>query len=165
MKYLCFIALLAATVSYAGPLDDKGPPYFVDRYGPPKSSTNDKATSYAHIKRGIVSVPGQFSTRHFKDGDLTVEAVFFLPSLRLATARYRLPHRWTEDQVDAALRAYGGEWNRTKQGALVTRWEAPDGTTAAYILNTLFIHSKELVTMGEKVLEAEEAKRKAMPRF
>lgn len=157
--------LAALAAAHAGVLDDKSPGYFVDRYGPAESSASEKTTSYAHIKKGIISVPGQFSARKFKRGDLAIEAVFFLPSLRLAAARYFLPHQWTAEQIDAALKAYGGDWKEVAKSSLLNRWEAPDGTVAVYILTTLHFQSKELVAMGEKVLETEDAKRKAVPQF
>lgn len=146
-------------------MDDKTPAYFVDHYGVAKSAGNAAKANYAHVKHGIVAVKGQFSTRRFKAGDLEVYAVFFLPSLKLATASYQLPNVWTDEQINAALIAYGPNWKPIHDQGFVKSWVAPDGTVATYILTTLHIQAKAFTELGEKTIADREAKAKAVPKF
>ena len=166
MKHLIFIALALLPVAVlAGVLDDKTPAYFVDRYGTQKSSKNVSSVPYIHVKRGGVQVKGQFSTREFRKGDLIVHAVFFLPSLQLASIRFQLKQKWTREQVEAALEAYGGSWQPVSQNGIVDSWIAPDGSLAINMLTWVEIQSKTIVAEVAKNLTAEDAKRKAIPKF
>lgn len=166
MKYL--LVLLFAflpVVAHAGVLDDKTPAYFVDRYGTQKSSKNVSSVPYIHVKRGGVQVKGQFSNREFRKDDLIVHAVFFLPSLQLASVRLQLKQKWTREQVEAALEAYGGSWQPVSQNGIVDSWIAPDGSLAINMLTWVEIQSKTIVAEVAKNLAAEDAKRKAVPKF
>lgn len=166
MKHLIFIALALLPVAVlAGVLDDKTPAYFVDRYGIQKSAKNVPSISYLQVKRGTVAVKGQFSAREFRKGDLTVHAVFFVPSLQLASVRLQLKQKWTREQVEAALEAYGGSWQPVSQNGIVDSWIAPDGSLAINMLTWVEIQSKTIVAEVAKNLAAEDAKRKAVPKF
>lgn len=149
----------------AGPLNDKGPPYFVDRYGPAKSSQVVNKEAFIHVGRGGVILERQFSARTFRKDGLRVEAVFFLPSLELASVRLWLEHEWTIEQIAAALQAYGGEWKPIKNNGVIRSWEAPDGTLAIKMLSSLQIQSKTIVDEVAKELAEQDAKRKAVPNF
>lgn len=148
-----------------GVLDDKTPPYFVDRYGSAKSSKTESSHSFLHAQRGHVNAKGQFSVREFKKGDLRVQPVFFLPSLKLASVRMTLGHKWTQEQVEAALVAYGGEWEPVKINGIIDEWVAPDGTRAISMLTSLFIQSKAVVDLVKQTLAEDDAKRKEIPKF
>jgi hypothetical protein len=163
----CFLllALLSVSLLAAGPLDDKGPPYFVDRYGLAKSSATVGKESFVHVGRGGVMLKGQFSARSFRQEDLRVEAVFFQPSLELAAVRLWLKQEWTTEQIAAALQAYGGEWKPTQNNGIVRSWQAPDGSLAIKLLNSLQIQSKTIVDAVAKELAEQDAKRKAVPTF
>src|SRR5882672_4471621 len=99
--YLFTAYCLLSSFVLAGVFDDKPPAYFVDRYGPAKSSKTESSGGFIHEGNGYIAVKGQFSTRTFRKGDLTVEAVFLLPSLQLAAVRFRLPRQWTDEQFEA----------------------------------------------------------------
>lgn len=165
--------ILAATVlallpliALAGPLDDKTPAYFVDRYGPAKSSKVQSTASFTSPSRGAVTVKGQFSVREFRDGDLRVTAVFFYPSLKPAAVRLQLNRAWTKEQVEAALAAYGGSWQPASSGnPMIKAWVAPDETLAFAILTWVDFQSKEIVALVEKFLAESDAKRKAVPKL
>ncbi len=158
------LALLAGNLQAAGPLDDKGPPYFVDRYGPAKSNKTVSSASFTDLKHGSLTVKGQFSAREFRQGELRVQPVFFLPSLELAAVRLQLDRAWTDEQIAAALKAYGGEWKLVKRG-IITHWVAPDGALAISMLTWLDIQSKAVVDMVAKKSADDAAKRKAVPTF
>jgi hypothetical protein len=161
---ILFSALVSATAVCA-PLDGKGPAYFVDRYGLAKSAKTMSSTGFLHIGAGFIEVRGQFSERVFRKGDLTVRAIFFLPSLELAAVRLDLPHQWTPEQLEAALIAYGGQWQVQRHPADITTWTAPDGSQAINLLLTLEIQSKAAMDLIEKTLADREAKQKAVPKF
>ncbi len=166
MKYLIFMSLaFLPAAAIAGILEDKSPAYFVDRYGVQKSSKNVSSVPYIHVKRGGVQVKGQFSTREFHKGDLTVHAVFFLPSLQPASVRLQLKQKWTREQVEAALVAYGGSWTPVTQNGIVDFWTAPDGSLAINMLTWVEIQSKTIVDEVAKNLADKDAKRKAVPKF
>lgn len=163
---LFLLSLLGCTLRAAGPLDDKGPPYFVDRYGPAKSSDTVSTQGFLSGGRGMVSLKGQFSVRTFRKDKLRVEAVFLSPSLKLAAVNLRMGQFWTDEQIQAALKAYGGEWKPVKlANGVVKQWVAPDGSNAIYLLSSLHIQSKEIVDAVESELADQDAKRKDVPKF
>lgn len=160
------LVLLVSNLQAAGPLDDKGPPYFVDRYGPAKASQTVSKQSFISSGRGGVILKKQFSVRTFQKDKLRVEAVFFLPSLKLAAVRLRMGHSWNDEQIQAALKAYGGEWKPVRlANGVVKQWVAPDGSNATHLLSSLQIQSKEIVDAVAKELAEQDAKRKAVPKF
>lgn len=161
---LFLLSLLGCTLHGAGPLDDKGPPYFVDRYGPAKTSKTVSTAVFTDLKHGGVTVKGQFSAREYRQGELRVQPIFILPSLELAAVRLQLNRAWTDEQVEAALKAYGGEWKLVKRGT-ITHWIAPDGSLAISMLTWLDIHSKAVVDLVSKTSAEAAAKRKAVPTF
>ncbi len=151
--------------AFAGALDDKSPAYFVQRYGAPKSVKNVASISVHHPKRGGVEVKGQFSVREFRSDDLTVRVVFYLPSLQPASVRLQLRHKWTQEQVEAALAAYGGSWEPVRIGGFIESWVAPDGAVATNMLTFVDIQSKTIVDEAAKTLSSIDAKKKAVPKF
>lgn len=167
MRSLRLIALYAVlpALGLAAPLDDKTPGYYTDRYGPAKSSSTESVRSFINSKYGSVGVKGQFSVRKFRKGDLTVEPVYFLPALELAGVRLRLPRAWTKEQIEAALAAYGDEWQPAKGAGASNTWIAPDGSVAIQLIASLEIQSKKIVDLIERTLAEEQAKKKVIPRF
>lgn len=165
MKLLTFIFLLLFSTACAAPLDGKSPAYFVDRYGPAKSAKTESSHGFIHPGRGSIPIKAQFSAREFRQGDLRVQPVFFLPSLRLAAVRLQLNRAWTPEQIEAALAAYGGEWTAVKHNGIVDTWIAPDGSMAIAMLTWIDIQSKEIVDLVNKAVVAEEALRNAIPKL
>ena len=165
MKRLILCLILIPIAAFAGALDDKSPAYFVQRYGAPKSVKNVASISVHHPKRGSVEVKGQFSVRQFQSDDLTVRVVFYLPSLQTASVRLQLPRKWSEEQVRAALTAYGGSWEPVRTAGFVDSWIAPDGTVATNMLTWVDIQSKAIVDEAAKTLSNIDAKKKAVPKF
>lgn len=163
--FLISLFSLLPLLTEAGVLDDKTPAYFVDRYGPAKSSGTVSVISAMHVKHGAVNLKGQFSAREFRQGNLLVQCVFFLPSLQLATVRFQMQHSWTKEQIEAALAAYGGKWAPVSRNGIVDSWVAPDGSIAISMLTWLDIQSKAIVDLVEKTVTADDIKRKAVPKF
>jgi len=159
------LLLLLIAVGHAAPFDDKSPAYFVDRYGPAKSSRVESKAGFTHTKYGSFGIKGPFSVREYRKDDLKVRAVFFYPSLRLAAVRLQFDHQWTREQIDAALAAYGGEWETIDRGPFSIRWQAPDGTEAISMLTWLDFQSKTVKDAVGKAAEEHEAKRKEVPKF
>jgi len=91
--------------------------------------------------------------------------VFFLPSLKSAAVTLRLDRAWTEEQLAAALKAYGGEWELVRRDIGTKIWEAPDGTIAIQMLNSLHIQSKAVMDLVNTELAEREGKREAVPQF
>ncbi len=166
MRLLAVVVLcLAPLLAFAGALDGKSPGYFVDLYGPAKSSSTESSQTFIHPERGGAAIKGQFSVREYRKGDLMIRAVFFLPSLQLAGVRLQLNHSWTNEQMAAALAAYGGEWQPVMRNISVTAWVAPDGTRAINLLTWLDIQSKTVVDLMQKTLAEDDARQKAVPKF
>lgn len=160
-----FLALLPL-LALAGPLDNKTPAYFVDRYGPANLTRLDTTGNFISPKHGAVTVKGQFSVREFRDGDLRVYAVFSYPSLKLAAVRLQLNRAWTSEQTEAALTAYGASWKPVNSGnSTVKIWIAPDGTLAIQMLTWIDFQSRGVVELVEKTRAESAAKRKAVPKF
>ena len=160
-----FLCALVSASAFGAPLDGKGPAYFVDRYGSAKSTRTISSAGFLHMRNGYVDVHGQFSEREYRKGDLTVHAIFFLPSLDLAAVRLNLAHQWTSEQLNAALAAYGGDWRGERRPADILVWTAPDGSQAINLLLTLEIQSKATVDLVEKTLADRQAKKDAIPKF
>lgn len=161
---LFLFSLLCTHLLAAGPLDNKPPAYFVDLYGPAKSAKTVSSHPFVHVGRGAITVKGQFSQREFRKDGLWVQSVFFLPTLQLAAVRLQMNQQWTEQQIEAALAAYGGEWKLIKRG-IVTYWVAPDGSLAISMLTWLDIQSKVIVDQTAKTLADDDAKLKVVPNF
>jgi hypothetical protein len=164
-KLLLLVVLLRAPSLFGGPLDDKTPAYFVDRYGPAKASHMESTWSFIKPRVGAVTIKGPFSIREFRQDDLRVTAVFFSPSLKLASVRLQLNHAWTAEQVEAALKAYGGAWKAGEGQFAINTWVAPDGTMAINMLTWVDFLSKEARDMVDRDIAESEAKRKAIPKF
>ena len=162
---LLLLALPLITLAQGGPLVDKGPAYFVDRYGPAKESRTVSKASFLHPGSGTETVERQFSVRSFRTDALRVEATFFLPSLKPAEVRLSLPHQWTQEQIDAALGAYGNAWNVESRSFGMTVWRAPDGSRAVLILNSFHFQSFALIDLIEASRASRVAKKKAVPKF
>jgi hypothetical protein len=165
-RFSSLLMILCLSSGLAGPLDDKGPPYFVDRYGPAKSTNTESKQSFFSSGRGAVAIKGPFSVRTYRHDKLRIEAVFHYPSLKLAAVILRMGQSWTDEQIEAALKAYGGEWRRVKlNNAVVKEWVAPDGSNAICLISSLHIQSKAVADAVAKELAEEDAKRKAVPQF
>jgi hypothetical protein len=144
---------------------DRTPAYFVDRYGSATSSVNAAQHAFLHPRHGNVEIKRQFSIRGFRDGDLRVKAVFYVPSLKLASVILQLPRRWTEDQIEAALAAYGGEWNPEGSKVVFRTWSRSDGARAIFTLTSLEIQLPEIVSALDERVREEEAQKKVVPKF
>lgn len=165
-RYFLLLAVLTTSgLHAAGPLDDKGPPYFVDRYGHPQSSQNQSHHVFLATGRGGITVKGPFSVREFRQGKLRVEAVFFVPSLKTAAVVLRLNQAWTDEQLEAALKAYGGQWKPIQQNIGAKIWKAPDGTVAIYSLNSLRIQSRTVIQLVNTEISERDGKQEAVPQF
>lgn len=166
LRNLAPLLFLAASLhGVGGPLDDKGPPYFVDRYGGGDAAVTEAKYSFIHRGRGSVAIKGPFSVRRFRQGKLRVEAVFHSPSLKLAGVTLRMNQAWSGEQIQAALQAYGGQWQPVERNGVVRDWIAPDGTTALVMINSLRFQSKAVVDAVAQELAEQDAKRKAVPTF
>ncbi len=148
------------------PLGERTPAYFVDRYGPARSSRNVSQYGFVNPETGTLTVKGEFSVREFRADGLRVRAVFFVPSLKLAEVTLQMERsQWTDEQVTAALSAYGPEWRLTGRNVGQRRWSTPDGARAILLLTSLHIQSPRTVATIEQVRQERETQRKAVPKF
>lgn len=143
---------------------EKTPAYFVDRYGPARSSKLVSSQSFLHPRHGALWIKGEFSVRKFRKGDLNVTATFHVPSLSLAGVTYGLGRGWTEEQVMAALSAFGGNW-RPEPYIVGRAFRRQDGACAVLIGYDLRVVSPEMAMAAEKAAEAKGAKKKEVPEF
>jgi hypothetical protein len=144
---------------------ERGPAYFFDRYGSAKSSKNVSRHSFIHPTRGGVVLEGQFSVREFRSGELIVQAVFELPSLKLAVVTLRLPRQWTLLQVEAALAAYSADWKPGAGNLAVKTWKTHENAMAVFLLSSLEIQSPQIVNRVARALQEADAQRAAIPKF
>lgn len=144
---------------------ERTPAYFTDRYGFAKSSKTFPKYVFLHPGRGNVEISGQFSVKEFRSGDLRVESIFHLPSLKLAAVKLHLPRQWTREQNETALAAYGAEWKPVSGNPALKLWITPNGVRAISILNSLEIQSAAVIQATERALQDADAKRKAIPKF
>lgn len=163
--FVTTILMLFPLLVVARVFDGKTSAYFVDRYGPAKSSNTVSSHPFTHTKSGGVVIKGQFIAREFRDGELPVQPVFFLPSMAVAAIRLQLNRAWTSEQIEAALAAYGGEWRPISSNDMVKSWVAPDGSIAISMLTWIDINAKAVVDLVQKNIDEDAAKRKAIPKF
>lgn len=162
-----------ATLSFAArepetfiPLAERTPAYFVDRYGPAHSARKVSQHAFVNPQTGSLPVKGEFSVREFRTDGLRVRAVFHVPSLKLAEVTLQMAGRtWTDEQVLAALKAYGHEWKLTGGNLGQRRWTTPDGARAILLLTSLHIQPSKTVAAIEQVRQERDAQRKAVPKF
>ena len=148
------------------PLAERTPAYFVDRYGPARSSRNVSQHAFMNPQTSSLTVKGEYTVREYRTNGLRVRAVFHVPSLKLAEVTLRLEsNTWTDEQVAAALTAYGSDWRLTGGNLGQRRWSSPDGARAILLLTSLHIQSPETIAAIEKVRQEREAQRKAVPKF
>jgi len=162
---VCLPCAEARTATPFVPLTERTPAYFVDRYGPAKASKNVAQANFIHPTRGNIVLKGQFSTREFHSGDLRVQTVFHLPSLKLAAVTLRFPRAWTPEQIDTALTAYASDWKPDGQQVVVKTWITLTGDKAIFLLSALEIQSAAIAQRVEASVQESEAKRKAVPKF
>ncbi len=133
-SWLTLLALTLSATLFAAvrdtvsviPLAERTPAYFVDRYGPARSSRNVSQYGFVNPETGTLTVKGEFSVREFRADGLRVRAVFFVPSLKLAEVTLQMERsQWTDEQVTAALSAYGPEWRLTGRNVGQRRWSTP----------------------------------------
>ncbi|NDV62895.1 hypothetical protein G0Q06_10570 [Puniceicoccales bacterium CK1056] len=151
--------------------------YYYDLYG---SQVADSVPQYLHFGipwNGSISprIKGPYKVRTFKEGKLTATVYFNRPDLRAIAVEYRLPHRWTEKQLEAALKPYANFWKAThshdasvfsrliRQEVLVSN----DGKLAYYSPYTmkLTILSPLVLEEFDKALKKSEKKKEKVPEF
>lgn len=173
-SWLTLLALtLSATLFAAArdtvpvvPLGERTPAYFVDRYGPARSSRNVSQYGFVNPETGTLTVKGEFSVREFRADGLRVRAVFHVPSLKLAEVTLQMERgTWTDERVSAALAAYRPDWSLTGRNLGQRQWTAPDGARALLLLTSLHIQSSGTVAAVEKARQERDAQRKAVPKF
>jgi hypothetical protein len=148
------------------PLAERTPAYFVDRYGPARSTRKVSQHAFLNPQTGTLPVKGEFSVREFRTDGLRVRAVFHVPSLKLAEVTLQMAGRtWTDEQVIAALKAYGHEWKLTGVNLGQRRWTTPDRARAILLLTSLHIQPPKTVAAIEQAGKERDAQRKAVPKF
>jgi hypothetical protein len=171
--WLPSLYLVLATVSIAAavktpasvPIAERTPAYFVDRYGTARSVRSVSHFAFLSPGVGALAVKGEFSVRDYHAENLRVRAVFHVPSLKLAEVTLQVGRTWTDEQLKAALAAYGADWRPDGRNFGQQRWTTPDGARAILLLTTLYIQAPGTVSAVEKVRLEAEAKRKAVPKF
>lgn len=156
LGFVCVLEAEARDATPFVPLAERTPAYFVDRYGPAKASKNVAQANFIHSTRGNIVIKGQFSTREFQSGDLRVQTVFLLPSLKLAAVTLRFPRAWTSEQIDAALTAYASDWKPDGPQVVVKTWTTPRGDKAVFTLSALEIQSASIAQRVEAVYRRRE---------
>lgn len=159
------LCTFAQTKESAQTFTQRTPAYFVDRYGPAKTSKNVTQANFIHPTRGNIVLKGQFSTREFQSGDLRAQTVFHLPSLKLAAVTLRFPRAWTREQIEAALNAYASDWKPDGPQVVIKTWTTPRGDKAVFLLSALEIQSASIARRVEEEVQESDAKRKAIPKF
>ena len=147
------------------PLGERTPAYFVDRYGQARSARNVSQYAFLSTTIGTQIVKGEFSLREYRAQDLRVRTVFHVPSLKLAEVTLHMGRTWTEEQIKAALAAYGTDWRPDGRNIGQQRWTTPEGARAVLLLTGLYIQPPATVEAVEKARLEAEAKRKAVPKF
>jgi hypothetical protein len=164
---------LLATLSFAArepetfiPLAERTPAYFVDRYGPAHSARKVSQHTFFNPHTGSQPVKGEFSVREFRTDGMRVRAVFHVPSLKLAEVRLQMERgQWTDQQLAAALAAYGPAWQLTGRNVGQRQWSAPDGAKAFHSPMLLYIQPPATVAAVEQARQQRDAQRKAVPKF
>lgn len=170
MKTVCAaILLFIASTAFAqvnGTLG-KSTAYFYDRYGTPTRTQEIPEASFITPEaRGAKAIKGPFSVRTYRADKLSVKVHYLLPQLEAVCVQYSMPHSWTEEQVNAALRAYGRKWTMIPRTFNISPFYTTDDGTSAYHMSTmLFIQSKGLRDALKASAEAAEAKRREVPKF
>jgi hypothetical protein len=166
LGFACVLEAESRTAPPFVPLGERTPAYFVDQYGLAKSSRTVSQHAFFSPEGSVISVKGEFSVREFRAEGLRVRTVFHLPSLKLAEVMLRLERvTWTDEQVEAALTAYGREWKLSEKNVGKRIWTAPDGARAILLLTSLHIQPAHAVEFVEKARQEWDAKRKAVPKF
>lgn len=145
----------------------KSTAYFYDRYGSPIRTREVSEASFITPEvQGAKAISGPFSIRTYRADKLTIEVHYLLPKLEAVCVRYSMPHSWTREQVNAALKAYGDKWTMIPQNVnIFPLYTADNGTSAYHMTSMLFVQSAGLRAAFKSSAAAAEAERREVPKF
>lgn len=153
----------------------KPPEYFTDLYGAPKSEK--------HVADFSFSLPSYPSTiklhcpliiQQFESGKLGATVVYMETDRQAIWVDYRLADTWTDEQINAALTAYGSDWKKVDENIMTFMMQnvAPhtyhnSSGCLAYkpVGNDLFVYAPQLHAYLRNQVEEVERQKKAVPKF
>jgi len=150
--------------------------YFRNLYGAPKTEKRvaDHAfTLPAHVS--VIHLTRPFIVQQYESDKLKATVLYSETPRRAIWVNYTLPIPWTQEQVDAALKAYGSDWKIAQQN-LGMNLVMGDRAAVAYrssagslayktIVNELILYAPQLHADLRGQIDETERQKKAVPKF
>lgn len=150
--------------------------YFHGLYGYPKSENSVSNFTFMVPRHpSTVRVDHNFTIQNFENGRLKVKVLYSEADRRAVWVQYRLPSRWTKEQIEAALEAYGTNWKGVPwtwvmgivMPAFAPQIYVTDDGVVAYKTagNELMFYAPVLHSILESRIEQSKQEREAVPNF
>jgi hypothetical protein len=154
----------------------KGQGYFRNLFGAPKSEMRAEAYDFSlPMAGGVARLSRNLIVQEYETNKLKASVIYSETAEHAIWVRYRLPDPWTEEQLNAALNAYGSDWKIAKQDlgvTLILRDKAPavyvsSAGTVAYktVGNELVLYAPRLYSDLLAQIEESKRQKKAVPQF
>jgi hypothetical protein len=150
--------------------------YFKNLYGAPKSEK--RVTDYAFSLPGYASMirlRRPLIVQQYESDKLKATVIYPETIRRAIWVNYTLPNPWTEQQIDAALKAYEPDWRIVQENPgmnVIMGERAPvayrsSTGSLAYktMVNELIVYAAQLHTDLRSQIEEAERDKKAVPKF
>ena len=150
--------------------------YFRNLYGAPKIERRVAEYAFslpAHV--GVIHLTRPFIVKQYESDKLKATVVYSETPRRAIWVNYTLPIPWTQEQVNAALKAYGSDWKIVQQNLgmnlvmgdrAAVAYRSSAGTLAyKTIVNELILYAPQLHADLRGQIEEAGRQKKAVPKF
>lgn len=167
----------AAQSSVPLPADlGKNEEYFKNLYGAPKSTKQVTELAFSFPGQGsMIHLARPFKVQDFESDKLKTTVVYSDSTQKAIWVKYTLPNPWTQEQINAALQAYGSNWKVVQQNfgmnfllndrAPVTYGSSTGCLACKTITGELIIYAPQLYLDLRGQIEEKERQKKAVPKF
>ena len=154
----------------------KTPEYFRNLYGSPKSRKEVPEFNFTLPRHGnFIRLARNFIVEDFESDRLKAKVVYSGPPERALWVKYTLPNPWTQQQINAALEAYGSKWKVAPENPamdLIMQSKSPhvyvSGTSVvAYktMVDELIVYAPQLCLDLRSQIQELDRQKKAVPKF
>lgn len=154
----------------------KNADYFRNLYGLPKSEKQTAEFAFSLPGYGsMMRLARPLIVQEYQSDKLRTAVLYSSPERQAIWVKYILPNPWTQEQINAALGAYGSDWKIVQQNFgvnFIMQERAPVayGTSTGVLayktmVNELIVYAPQLFVDLKGQIEEGERQKKAVPRF
>lgn len=149
---------------------------FRNLYGAPKTEKHVADFAFSLPAHGsMIRLARPLVVQQYESDRLKATVVYSETERRAIWVKYTLPNAWTQEQINAALKAYGSDWKIVQENLgldFIMRDKAPvvyrsSAGTLAYktMFNELIVYAPQLYADLRGQIEEADRQKKAVPKF